>query len=194
VREALRLRLELKRDPLAPLPAPEPPPGARWPEEFFYTWLLLVPPLEEVEEVFLYPLGGKSALLDWTMVFALRPLRLEVQEPWRQEPLPREGGLQDWVRRVPLSVRTLWLADLEVEMGLELPDLLDPVALRDFIEEELEPEARTLLVRLAREERLPLSQVEEEVLRELERRFLAFAGAGEVGVPQDLRATLSRLF
>ena len=92
-----------------------------------------------------------------------------------------------------MSVRTLWLADLEVEMGLELPDLLDPVALRDFIEEELEPEARTLLARLAREERLSLSQVEEKVLGELERRFLAFAGAGEVGVPQDLRATLSRL-
>jgi tetratricopeptide (TPR) repeat protein len=193
VREALRLRLELKRDPLAPLPAPEPPPGARWPEEFFYTWLLLVPPLEEVEGAFLYPLGGKGALLDWTMVFALRPLRLEVQKPWRQEPLPGGGGLQDWVRRVPLSVRTLWLADLEVEMGLELPaDLLDPTALRDLIE-ELEPEARTLLARLAREERLPLSQVEEKVLGELERRFLAFAGAGEVGVPQDLRATLSRL-
>jgi hypothetical protein len=49
------------------------------------------------------------------------------------------------------------------------------------------------LARLAREERLPLSQVEEKVLGELERRFLAFAGAGEVGVPQDLRATLSRL-
>jgi hypothetical protein len=77
-------------------------------------------------------------------------------------------------------------------MGLELPDLLDPTALRDLIE-ELEPEARTLLARLAREERLPLSQVEEKVLGELERRFLAFAGAGEVGVPQDLRATLSRL-
>jgi hypothetical protein len=60
VREALRLRLELKRDPLAPLPAPEPPPGARWPEEFFYTWLLLVPPLEEVEGAFLYPLGGQG--------------------------------------------------------------------------------------------------------------------------------------
>jgi hypothetical protein len=44
VREALRLRLELKRDPLAPLPAPEPPPGARWPEEFFYTWLVVVQP------------------------------------------------------------------------------------------------------------------------------------------------------
>jgi hypothetical protein len=192
VREALRLRLELKRDPLAPLPAPEPPPGARWPEEFFYTWLLLVPPWEEVEGAFLYPLGGKGALLDWRMVFALRPLRLGVQKPWRQEPLPRGGGLQDWVRRVPLSVRTLWLAGLEVEMGLELPDLLDPTALRDLIE-ELEPEARTLLARLAREERLPLSQVEEKVLGELERRFLAFAGAGEVGVPQDLRATLSRL-
>jgi hypothetical protein len=148
--------------------------------------------LEEVEGAFLYPLGGKGALLDWTMVFALRPLRLEVQKPWRQEPLPRGGSLQDWVRRVPLSVRTLWLADLEVEMGLELPDLLDPTALKDLIE-ELEPEARTLLARLAREERLPLSQVEEKVLGELERRFLAFAGAGEVGVPQDLRATLTRL-
>ena len=192
VREALRLRLELKRNPLAPLAAPEPPPGARWPEEFFYTWLLLAPPLEEVEEAFLQPFGGKGTALDWLIAFAWRPLRLEVQEPWRQEPLPRGGGLQDWVRRVPLSVRTLWLADLEAGMGLELADLLDPENLEDLLE-ELEPEARALLARLVREERPPLSQVEEEALEELERRFLAFAGAGEVGLPQDLRATLSRL-
>ncbi|BAW00500.1 hypothetical protein TTMY_0086 [Thermus thermophilus] len=74
-------------------------------------------------------------------------------------------------------------------MGLE--DLLDPEALRDLLE-GLDPGARSLLARLVREGRLPLSQAEEKALAELERRFLAFAGAGEVGLPEDLRRALIR--
>ena len=51
---------------------------------------------------------------------------------------------------------------------------------------------RSLLARLVRKGRLPLSQAEEKALAQLERRFLAFVGAGEVGLPGDLRRALFR--
>ncbi len=75
--------------------------------------------------------------------------------------------------------------------GLALEDLLEPKALEHLLE-GLDLEARSLLVRLVRERRLPLSEVEGKALDSLERRFLAFVGAGEVGLPQDLRQALSR--
>ncbi|BBL94659.1 hypothetical protein TthHC11_21930 (plasmid) [Thermus thermophilus] len=191
VREALRLRLELGRDPLAPLSPPEPPPGDLWPEEFLFTWLLLAPPEEEVEEAFLVPPGNRAVNLDWLNVYPLRVRRLEAQRPWRKEPLPEGGGLEDWARRLPLSLRTFWLVELEVDEGMGLEDLLDPETLRDLLE-GLTPGARSLLARLVREGRLPLSQAEEKALAQLERRFLAFVGAGEVGLPGDLRRALFR--
>jgi len=144
-----------------------------------------------VEEAFLVPPGNRAVNLDWLNVYPLRVRRLEAQRPWRKEPLPEGGGLEDWARRLPLSLRTFWLVELEVDEGMGLEDLLDPETLRDLLE-GLTPGARSLLARLVREGRLPLSQAEEKALAQLERRFLAFVGAGEVGLPGDLRRALFR--